>query len=442
MRCRPGDAPPLLTVMSDYSASAPPAVLSTGDRAAIRAAAAANGTPLFVYQRTSLIRQVRRLADGLPDGVGIIYSVKANPNPTIIGLLLDHCAGAEVAGVGELAAARAAGADPLRLAMVGPGKQEADHRAAIDNALGMIVVESAAEMARLQKVAAGRGPVSVALRVNPGRGSGGRLRMDGDTQFGMEPEVAVTIARDHERFPDLSISGVHGYGGSQQADPAAIVRCTEMVLDAAAYIQMETGLRLTWLDLGGGFAQRVREGDPSLDVACLKAPLTRCLDQYRAAHPWTERIMFESGRFLVAESGILVASVVDIKVNHGRTYVILDGGIAQFGFDDRTYGQRAPAVSLLNNRDEPAEEIRLCGPLCTPADRIAASVNLARPRVGDLLCIFNVGAYGLTGNPGLFLGQGFAPELLLEEAGATLIRRRFTAADYLRVTAPLPDSLR
>jgi diaminopimelate decarboxylase len=119
--------------------------------------------------------------------------------------------------------------------------------------------------------------------------------------------------------------------------------------------------------------------------------------------------------------------------------VILDGGIAQFGFDDRTYGQRAPAVCLLDHRPELAEEVRLCGPLCTPADRIAASVLMCRPRIGDLVGVFNVGAYGLTGNPGIFLGQGFAPELLLDDAEIKLIRRRFTAADYLRATAPDDD---
>lgn len=421
--------------MRDRDVSVPIPMLSPEDRAAIRAAAAAHGTPFFIYQRSSLARQVRRLADGLPEGVGILYSVKANPNPSIIRLLLDCCAGAEVSGAGELAAAQAAGVDLRRLAMVGPGKHGADHRAAIDHGIGMIVVESASEMARLQAVATGRGPISVALRVNPGRGSGGQLRMDGDTQFGMGPAAAVAIARDRARFPDLSIVGVHCYGGSQQADPAAIVRCTESVLAVAASMQAESGLRLTWLDLGGGFAQPVRSGDAKLDISCLKVPLTRCIEQYRDAHPWTERIVFESGRFLVAEAGILVASVRDVKVNDHRTYVILDGGIAQFGFDDRTYGQRAPAVSLLDERHEPSEEVRLCGPLCTPADRIVAAVNLPRPRIDDLMCIFNVGAYGLTSNPGLFLGQGFAPEFLLDEMGATLIRRRFTAVDYLRATA-------
>lgn len=422
--------------MSNLGASVPVPLLSPEDRAAIRAAAAAHGTPLFIYRRDSFARQIRRLADGLPDGVGILYSVKANPNPFIIRLLLAHCAGAEVSGAGELAAAQAAGVDLKRLAMVGPGKQEADHRAAIDCGVGMIVVESASEMSRLQAIATGRGPISVALRVNPGRGSGGQLRMDGDTQFGMGPDVAIAIARDRSRFPDLSIAGVHGYGGSQQASPAEIVRCTELVLAAAASIQMESGLRLSWLDLGGGFAQPVRSGDPSLDVSCLKAPLTRCIEQYRAAHPWTEHIVFESGRFLVAGAGMLVASVLDVKVNHHRTYAILDGGIAQFGFDDRSYGQRAPAVILLDDRHEATEEIRLCGPLCTPADRIAASVELARPHIGDLACIFNVGAYGLTSNPGLFLGQSYAPELLLDELGTTLIRRRFTAVDYLTATMP------
>lgn len=411
--------------------------LPKGWQGAVREAANIYGTPLFVYFADVMAAQLARLRKVLPDEVELFYSVKANPNPSILRFFVKHGTHLELASGGEMVIARRMGCPTDRMIIAGPAKTDAELSAAASAGLRAVIVESSGELARLASVANDAVPVPVMLRLNLGRSNGG-LTMGGDTQFGMPVDTAVALIRDAESMPSVRISGLHTYAGTQRFSPQDIITTSQTLLDAATFIQEETRVRLPFLDFGGGFGSPVRKGDTNVDWSDITAPLRRAIADYRRLHPWTTTMAFESGRFLVGPSGVLVTSVQDVKTCGMSHYVLMDGGIGQFGFDDRYFGQRAPSLMVLTAPDAPTVTAHLCGPLCTPADRIAANVSVPHPQRGDHVCIFNAGAYGLTGNPGLFLSRGFAAEVLVEEGAIRLIRRRFGADEYSALTDPFP----
>jgi len=408
-----------------------------GWREKIQQAADDYGTPLFVYFTDIMEMQLNTLRTALPSHAKLFYSVKANPNPWIMRFFAERDVGFELASQGELLIAQHAGIPAEQMILVGPAKTNDELNHAVSAGLQAVVVESATELTRLEKLASGNAPISVALRLNLGR-SGGRLSMAGETQFGMEFETALTLLKNVVTKPSLQIIGLHTYPGTQRFSPEDVLDSCKALIEAAVILQKETSARLSFLDFGGGFGLPVRKGDEMPDWRVLRNLLTPIISDYVAQHPWTTTLAFEAGRFLAAPSGVLVMTVQDVKTNGERQYVLLDGGIAQFGFDDRYFGLRPPMMEVLTDSDSPIVKLTLCGPLCTPADRIAADILISQPRDGDRICIFNTGAYGLTANPGLFLSQGFAAEALVDKDGIRLIRRRFSAIEYAELTT-LPD---
>jgi diaminopimelate decarboxylase len=392
------------------------------------------GTPLFLYFADVMEARLAALKAALPESAKLFYSIKANPNPWIIRFFADHGLNLEVASYGEMAIALSAGVPANRLLLVGPAKPNHELHAAVSTDLAAVVAESEAEVGRLAQMARGQPPVRVALRLNLGR-SGGRLTMSGDTQFGMSVESAAAVLSNAPNMQSLQIVGLHTYAGTQQFEPRKLLETTKAMVEIASDLQKRTDSRLTFLDFGGGFGTKVRKGDRDPDWRTLKDGLVPILADYLHRHPWTTTISYESGRFLVGAAGLLVTTVQDVKSSATRTYVLVDGGIAQFGFDDRYYGLRPPTCAVLAPTDAATVTVTLCGPLCTPADRIAVDTVMRLPQRGDRICIFNTGAYGLTGNPGMFLGQGFAAEAVVEAERIRLIRRRFAAEEFTALTA-------
>ncbi|MBK1710405.1 alanine racemase [Marichromatium gracile] len=418
--------------------SIPP--LPDGWRDQVRQAADSFGTPLFVYFYDAMEARLAALRAALPDGAHLYYSAKANPNPFILRFYADRGLGVEVASLGEFSTASRADVPAGRIIFVGPAKTDEELSAAAAAGVEAVVVESVTELARLARLASGDAPVSVALRLDLGR-SGGRLAMSGETQFGMNAEEAWRVLGSANSLPSLRIVGLHTYAGTQQKSVEEVAATCRALMEQAARLQEGTPARLTFLDFGGGFGTPVRARDPSPEWSGLRAALAPHVAEYRKRHPWTVRMAFESGRFLMAPAGILVTTVQDVKTKNTRRFALLDGGIAQFGFDDHYRGTRPPVIEVLASADVPTRappgKATLCGPLCTPADRIASEIDLPPLRRGDRVCVFNTGAYGLTGNPGLFLGRGFAAEAAVTANGIHLIRRRFTAAEFTALTVPL-----
>jgi diaminopimelate decarboxylase len=397
------------------------------------------GTPLFVYDRGVLDRKWQLLRDALPAAFHISYSVKANPNQAILKHFLQKGCGLEIASAGEFEQALAAGCKPQNIVFAGPGKTEAELELAVLEGIGEIHVESPLEIRRLAAIGRRLGQKArVAVRVNPAaEAQGGAMRMGGKpTPFGIDEEALKEAVDGILTHPELEFRGIHLFTGTQILDYSVLVSQYRKGLNLARDIAAILHRPLRTIDFGGGFGVPYFAGDEPLDTLKLKEGLDELLAELR--NPWwlaDTKLMVEPGRYLVAEAGIYVARVNDIKVSRGKKFLITDGGmhhhLAASGNLGQTIKRNYP-LTLLSKIDRPAEEVvDVVGPLCTPLDVLGRSVRLPWAEVGDRIGVFQSGAYARTASPLGFLSHPSPPEVWVDGGRATLVRSRGDSARYL-----------
>ncbi|WP_431038364.1 diaminopimelate decarboxylase [Streptomyces sp. P6-2-1] len=390
------------------------------------------GTPLFIYDAQVLGEIFHGLSAALPDGVDVLYSLKANPNISVCGFLGKQGAGAEVSSLTELMTALRAGVDPADIIFLGPGKSRADLEACVTSGISAVVCESLAEIRLLDEVAAAlQAPTFPAvLRVNPSfhsKGSG--LSMGGKSrQFGVD-EKDVREARPFlDALEHVEVKGFHAYMGTRFLDYRDIVANTESILQMTESLAAELGIDLSFVDFGGGLGVAYFENESDLNVMELGKHMRAPVEEFRARHPFC-RIVMELGRFLTADAGIYVTRALYVKESMGESFVVADGGtnhhMAAVGigsFVKRNF----PIVHLGSPSAEPTRTYTVTGPLCTPNDTLVKKAALPDVRPGDLLGIKRSGAYGPTASPGLFLSHGYPAEVLVHDGQVTLVRERDT----------------
>ena len=407
--------------------------------ASIREIADKFGTPLFVYDASVLDRKWAQLRETLPPEFSICYSVKANPNRTILRRFLDKGAGLEVASAGELAQALAAGCPPDRVLFAGPGKTESELEAALAAGIGEIHVESSLEARRLIQVAHRLGVRARAgLRVNPGvEVQGGAMRMGGKpAPFGVDEESLDEVTDTLLADSAVDFRGLHIFSGTQILDATVLVNQYRRGIDIARRLAARLGRPLATLDFGGGLGVPYFATESPLDMHKLREQLQALMAEIEGDRRLAgTRFLVEPGRYLVAEAGVYVARVNDIKVSRGKTFYILDGGMNHHLAASGNLGQvikRNFPLAVLNRLGEPASQsVDVVGPLCTPLDTLARDAALARAEVGDLVGIFQSGAYGLSASPLGFLSHPTPAEVLAVDGVGTLIRPRLRWEDLL-----------
>ncbi|HEU5023987.1 MAG TPA: type III PLP-dependent enzyme [Spirillospora sp.] len=402
------------------------------------------GTPLYVYDGAELTGALDALRAALPAGMEVFYSLKANPNLGVCGLLIAHGARAEVSSLVELITAVRAGATPAGIVFLGPGKSEAELRACVATGVWAVVAESFAELDDLDRIAAEAGTRQrVLVRVNPAAGAArSGLSMGGKPrQFGIDEQALLDAGPLAGRHPHLDLAGVHAYLGTRILDARAVAANTALVLATAERVAAATGIRLDAVDVGGGLGVAYFDGESDLDLGELRTAMAAAVGPFKARHPGT-RLMLETGRFLTARAGTYLMRVRYVKESMGKRFAVTDGGthhhMAAVGIG--SYVKRNFPVRLPGRAGEPAAgPWQITGPLCTPHDLIAKDVPLPDPRPGDLVAVERSGAYGPTASPGLFLSHGFPAEVLVHEGTAHLVRHRDAPADLLaRQRLPLP----
>ncbi len=377
----------------------------------------AGDTPLFVYDRGLIAKRIVDLRVALPADVDIHYAVKANPMPALVGWMAGQVDGLDVASAGELRVALAAGADPARISFAGPGKRDRELEAAIDAGI-LLNLESESELERAAAIAGRRGkPLRVAVRVNPDfelKGSG--MRMGGGAKpFGVDaervPALLARIAALGARF-----EGFHVFAGSQNLSAEALIDAQAKTLDLVTRLAEAAPVAPRHVNMGGGFGIPYFPTDVPLDVAAVG----KALGERLAARPAVladTRFNLELGRYLVGEAGVYLTRVVDVKVSHGETFVIVDGGLhhqlAASGNFGTVVRRNYPVANASRFEAPPGEPVNVVGCLCTPLDRLADKAALPMTQVGDLVAVFMAGAYGLTASPTAFLGHETPGEMLV-----------------------------
>jgi diaminopimelate decarboxylase len=416
--------------------------MMAGDDAQIWEIAATVGTPFYLFDAAQLRARCAALKTSLPS-VAFFYSLKANPNLSVVRELVRAGMGCEVCSMLELETAIAAGAPPQHTLFVGPAKSGAELRKCVSEGIKAVVVESAEELRQLDAIADECGKIQpVALRVNPDfQFPGAKLNMSGKaSQFGIDQACLFDVLREAAAYAHVRIVGLHVYMGTRILDHRTIVSNSRHILSLADDLRDHLGHPLQFVDIGGGFGVPYHEGEAELDLCALGQELAPVLADYERANPQT-RICIELGRYMVASAGRLVVSVRQQKTTKGQNFVICDGGsnINSAASGNGALMRRNFPMSLLRKHpdsDAPPGVWTLTGPLCTPMDIIGKDVPMQAPSTGDLLCIHQSGAYGATASPVNFLGFGQPAEVMIDGDHLMLVRQRASNAVILADQTP------
>ena len=383
--------------------------LQVGGRPLTAIAAELGSTPFYAYDRSVMTAQVEKLRTALPPGIHLHYAMKANPMPEVVKHLAGLTDGLDVASAGELRVALETGTDPRDISFAGPGKSDEDLQLAV--ASGVIInMESDGEMRRIARLAEATGKQPrVAIRVNPDfelKTSG--MKMGGGPKpFGVDAERVPEMLAELAGLP-LAFLGFHIFSGSQNLRPEAIIEAQSKTFELAFRLAESAPAPVRWLNIGGGLGIPYFPGEQRLDLAPIAENLAPLLETARERLPEAEIVM-ELGRYLVAEAGIYVCEVVDRKISRGETFLITNGGLHHHLAASGNFGQviRKNYPACIGNRvaSDAPEVVSVVGPLCTPLDILADKMALSPAAVGDLVVIFQSGAYGYSASPRDFLSH-------------------------------------
>jgi diaminopimelate decarboxylase len=391
--------------------------LTIGGMTLTRLAQRVGQTPFFAYDRSLLDRRIAHLRAVLPSDIHLHYAIKANPMPAVVQHLCGLVDGFDVASALEMNTAMDTPMPAGRISFAGPGKTASElSRAA---AAGVVIhLESEREAETLDGIAKTLGiRAPVAIRVNPDfeLKSSGMKMGGGPKQFGIDAERVPDLLR---RMAGMSLrfEGFHIFSGSQNLRAETLQDAQSKTVALAIELARHAPEPVRVLNIGGGFGIPYFPKDEPLDLAPVAETLGELSVKARAALPEAQLII-ELGRYMVGEAGIYVCRVVDRKVSRGRTFLVTDGGLHHQLAASGNFGQiirRNYPIAVGNRMDDGERELAdVVGCLCTPLDLLGDQVEIPRAEVGDLIVVFQSGAYGRSASPAAFLSHPEAVEVLV-----------------------------
>lgn len=346
--------------------------------------AAQHGTPLGIIDEGALRERARHYRDAFesrhPDSL-VLFASKAFPSASVIGVVSSEGCGVDVASAGELAIARAGGADPSRMVFHGNAKSDDDIRAALDARVGFVVIDNSDDIDRLSRHATS--PVPVLLRVSPAVSASTHAAMmtgHDSSKFGIPSfQIAETIARIRSE-PMLDLQGLHAHIGSQ------ILNLDQFEAEVEAISHLE---RFPVYDFGGGLGVRYIGSDSAPSIDEYAERLVSAVHRHLGTGV---KIMIEPGRSMIAQCGVSAYRVVTVK--HGvRTHVAVDGGMSD-NLEVALYGQ--PFEPAIIDKVAPDDTVDVVGQHCESGDTLVKDIALPHPEVGDVLTVPVTGAYCFT----------------------------------------------
>jgi diaminopimelate decarboxylase len=343
--------------------------------------------------------------------------MKANPMPAVVNHMARLVDGIDVASALELNVALDSGADPHEISFAGPGKGDDELRKAVASGI-LINIESFREVGVLAAIQQETGwTARVAVRVNPDfeLKSSGMKMSGGPKQFGVDAEQVPELLAEIGKA-GLAFEGFHLFAGSQNLRPEAIVEAQRKCFELALRLAEAAPSPVRFLNLGGGFGIPYFPGEQRIDLSSIGANLAAIQQEAREKLPQAE-IVIELGRYFVGEAGVYVCRIVDRKVSRGHTFLVTDGGLHHHLSASGNFGQvirKNYPVAIGNRMDAPAgEAVSVVGPLCTPLDILGDRMNLPEAGPGDLVVVFQSGAYGASASPRGFLSHPDLVEVLV-----------------------------
>jgi diaminopimelate decarboxylase len=382
-----------------------------------------HGTPCYVYSKAALTAAYRGFDAAFSSHAHLVcYAVKANPNLAILNLFARLGSGFDIVSGGELARVIAAGGDPKKIVFSGVGKTAAEIRDALNAGILCFNVESASELERIDRVAAEIGKIApVSLRVNPDVDAKTHPYIATglkENKFGVAHGDALAFYRRARALKHLRIEGIDCHIGSQLTEVAPFAAAVQRVLALVGQLNAE-GIELTHIDLGGGLGIQYQAEDQPCSVNDYAAAILKDI----AHRP--EKLLFEPGRFLTGNAGVLLTRVEYLKRGDGRNFAVVDAAMNDL-MRPALYDAWHDIVPV-NAGAGTLESWEIVGPVCESGDFLGRDRKLALHE-GDLLAIRSAGAYGMSMSSN-YNTRPRAVEVMIDGANLHVIRKRERIAD-------------
>ena len=395
------------------------------------------GTPFYCYSRATLERHYRVFAQSFAFAPSLVcYAMKANSNQAVLRVLAAMGAGMDVVSEGELRRARAAGVPGARITFSGVGKTEAELAYALAQDILCFNVESDGELGTLSRlaVAAGR-EARVSIRVNPDVDARTHAKIStgkSENKFGIPIARARALYAQAAGLPGLRCTGVDMHIGSQITDLEPFDHAFALMADFVRALRRD-GHAIEHVDLGGGLGIPYHADDPAADYS----PERYAAVVERHVRDLGVSLVFEPGRLLVGNAGILVTRVVAVKAGEGKTFVVVDAGMNDL--IRPTLYEAFHEIVPVREGGPVGARVDVVGPVCETGDYLALDRALPKVAPGDLLAVMSAGAYGAV-QSGTYNSRLLVPEVLVDGARSAVIRPRQTYEDLIGLDR-VPDWL-
>jgi len=395
------------------------------------------GTPCYVYSRAAIEERFRAFDSALAGRDHLVcYAVKANSNLAVLDLLARLGSGFDIVSGGELERVLAAGGDPAKVVFSGVGKTPEEMRRALAAGIHCFNVESEAELEILNDVAGKLGrPAPVALRVNPDVDPATHPYIATglkQSKFGIDIARAEAAYKRAQSLPNLRIMGIACHIGSQLTDMAPLLEALDRVIGLADTL-LDSGIALQHLDLGGGLGIRYNEEQPPEPGDYVRAILGRL--QAKGARYQKMRLVFEPGRAIVGNAGLLLTRVMFLKLGEERNFAVVDAAMNDL-LRPALYDAWHDITPLAVNQPRRLRTYDVVGPVCESGDFLGRDRALGI-EAGDLLAVVSAGAYGAVMSSN-YNTRPRVPEVMVDGDRFHVVRRRETVAELLAPESILP----
>jgi diaminopimelate decarboxylase len=402
----------------------------------LAAMAEAVGTPFYCYSTATLERHFRVFSEAFSDVKSLVcYAMKANSNQSVLRTLAKLGAGADVVSGGELKRALAAGIPPEKILFSGVGKTAHEIRAALAEDILCINVESEPELELLSAIATEMGRTArISIRVNPDVDSGGHAKITtgkSENKFGIPLSGARAVYARAAALPGIQVTGVDMHIGSQIIDLAPMEAAFRLLADFVGVLRAD-GHTISHVDLGGGlgipyYEDRAVPPEPAAYAAMVK----------RVTHNLGCTLMFEPGRLIVGNAGILVARVIYVKHGDGKNFVIIDAAMNDLIRPTlyEAYHEILPVAEPVAGA--PMIIADVVGPVCETGDYLALDRSVPLLTPGDLIAVMTAGAYGAV-QAGTYNTRALIPEVLVNGEQYAVVRPRIEVEDLIAMDRKAP----
>jgi diaminopimelate decarboxylase len=394
------------------------------------------GTPFYCYSTATLERHYRVFADAFAgEKVLVCYAMKANSNQSVLRTLAKLGAGADVVSGGELKRALAAGIPADKILFSGVGKTAAELRAALEHDILCINVESEYELELLSGIATGMGRMArISVRVNPDVDAGTHAKIStgkSENKFGIPLDRAREVYAHAAKLPGIRVTGVDMHIGSQITDLGPLEVAFTLLTEFVRTLRGD-GHAIAHVDFGGGLGIPYHPGVPTPPDPAAYAAIVK-----RAIRGLDCTLMFEPGRMIVGNAGILVTRVIHVKHGEARNFVIIDA--AMNDLIRPTLYEAYHEILPVRFAEPGSREITadVVGPVCESGDYLALARRLPEPKPGDLLAIMTAGAYGAV-QSSTYNTRALVPEVLVNGEQYAVIRPRIEVDQLIAMDRPAP----